>query len=231
MSFEQNTAVLKKDEISFCRRSNAKRYIAKVDSKGEIIVTIPRGGTQREALGFARQHTDWLRGQQMKSRETLKGKGLHPGDRIWFRGEFVELEVSKHWGRPVLRFADQQFFIADVGMDLSRPLAERLRGLAKKELPALVREIAMRFNLTFKRVSIRDQKTRWGSCSGLGAISLNWRLVLAPPQTAEYIVIHELMHLEEMNHSAAFWALVELACPRYKEHERWLNDHQSELHW
>jgi predicted metal-dependent hydrolase len=95
----------------------------------------------------------------------------------------------------------------------------------------LANELATRFDLSFKRVSIRDQKTRWGSCSGTGAISLNWRIVLAPPETAEYIVIHELMHLKEMNHSPAFWGLVERACRRYKEHERWLDDHQTELNW
>ncbi len=231
MSSGRKEAILGKGEISFRRRSNARRYIAKVDSNGEIVVTIPRGGTQREALAFAQKHGEWLRGQQIKSRETLSEKGLHAGDRFWFRGERVELTVSTDWGRPVLRFSDQQFFIADAAMNLSRPLAEHLRGLAQKELPVLANELATRFDLSFKRVSIRDQKTRWGSCSGTGAISLNWRIVLAPPETAEYIVIHELMHLKEMNHSPAFWGLVERACRRYKEHERWLDDHQTELNW
>ena len=197
VSSGRNEAILGKDEISFRRRSNARRYIAKVESNGEIVVTIPRGGTQREALGFAQKHREWLRGQQIKTRETLSEKG----------------------------------FIADAAMNLSRPLAENLRGLAKKELPRLANELAARFGLSFKRVSIRDQKTRWGSCSSTGAISLNWRIVLAPPETAEYIVVHELMHLKEMNHSSAFWGLVERACPRYKEHERWLDEHQSELNW
>ncbi|MDE0768222.1 MAG: SprT family zinc-dependent metalloprotease [Opitutaceae bacterium] len=231
VSSGRKEAILGKDEISFRRRSNARRYIAKVDSNGEIVVTIPRGGTQREALAFAQKHGEWLRGQQIKSRETLSEKGLHAGDRFWFRGERVELTVSTDWGRPVLRFSDQQFFIADAAMNLSRPLAEHLRGLAQKELPVLANELATRFDLSFKRVSIRDQKTRWGSCSGTGAISLNWRIVLAPPETAEYIVIHELMHLKEMNHSPAFWGLVERACRRYKEHERWLDEHQTELNW
>jgi|TARA_B110000495_G_scaffold84063_1_gene72276 predicted metal-dependent hydrolase len=231
VSSGRKEAILGKGEISFRRRSNARRYIAKVDSNGEIVVTIPRGGTQREALAFAQKHGEWLRGQQIKSRETLSEKGLHAGDRFWFRGERVELTVSTDWGRPVLRFSDQQFFIADAAMNLSRPLAEHLRGLAQKELPVLANELATRFDLSFKRVSIRDQKTRWGSCSGTGAISLNWRIVLAPPETAEYIVIHELMHLKEMNHSPAFWGLVERACRRYKEHERWLDDHQTELNW
>lgn len=228
---EPSKAMLKKEEISFRRRSNAKRYIAKVDPRGEIVVTIPRGGTQREALSFAREHGEWLRGQQSNARETLRDKGLLAGDRIWFRGQLVELVVSKDWGRPVLRFADQELFIADEAMDLSRPLAERMRRLARVELTALTKELGERFGIAFKRVSIRDQRTRWGSCSASGTISLNWRIVLAPPEAAEYIVIHELMHFREMNHSLAFWALVEAACPRYREHERWLDDHQKELNW
>lgn len=228
---ERNEAFLKKEEISFRRRGNAKRYIAKVDSSGEIVVTIPRGGTKREAWAFARKHGEWLRGQQREARESKREGRLLAGEQIWFRGERVELTVSKDWGRPVLRFADQQLFIADEAMELSRPLADHLRRLAQSELSVLANKLADRFGLSFKRVTIRDQRTRWGSCSASGGISLNWRIVLAPPEAAEYIVIHELMHLKEMNHSAAFWALIKAACPRYREHERWLDDHQKELNW
>jgi predicted metal-dependent hydrolase len=228
---ELNEEALRKEDICFLRRSNAKRYIAKVDAKGEIVVTIPRGGTKREALSFALGHEKWLREQQLKARETKSGKGLFAGDRIWFRGQMAELTVSKDWGRPVLCFADQELFIADEAMDLARPLSERVRKLAQLELPLLTNELAFRFGVSVKRVSVREQRTRWGSCSATGTISLNWRILLAPPEAVEYIVIHELMHCKEMNHSPAFWALVEKACPGYRVSERWLDDHQKELNW
>lgn len=81
----------------------------------------------------------------------------------------------------------------------------------------------------FNRITIRDQKTRWGSCSAKGTLSFNWRLMLAPPAVLDYVVVHELCHLTHMNHSKAFWALVESACPDYRAHRKWLKQHGHEL--
>lgn len=78
-------------------------------------------------------------------------------------------------------------------------------------------------------IRIKDQKTRWGSCSNKGNINLNWRLILAPGEVMDYVIIHELCHLREMNHSQAFWKLVESICPDYREHRQWLKDHADEL--
>ncbi len=82
---------------------------------------------------------------------------------------------------------------------------------------------------SFQRITIRDQKTRWGSCSARGTLSFNWRLMLAPPAVLDYVVVHELCHLTHMNHSAAFWALVESVCPDYRIHRKWLKEHGQEL--
>ncbi len=219
------------EEILLVRRQNAKRYIARVDSDGKIVVTIPRRGSRKAAIAFAQEHLAWLREQQRLAVVQNKNKPLRSGDWVWFRGERVELQVSKDWGRPVLRFAEHTLFIADEGINLVRPLAKKMRSLAKLELPETVASFAAQFGLEYKGVSIRDQKTRWGSCSSTGRISLNWRLVMAPPEVSDYIVIHELMHLRQMNHSHLFWRLVREACPQYKAHERWLSEHQSELSW
>ncbi len=78
-------------------------------------------------------------------------------------------------------------------------------------------------------IAIRDQRTRWGSCSRRGTLSFNWRLAIAPRAVREYVVIHELCHLRELNHSKAFWRLVDEAMPGWKEHKRWLDDHGFEL--
>lgn len=82
---------------------------------------------------------------------------------------------------------------------------------------------------SFTRITIRDQKTRWGSCSAKGTLSFNWRLMLAPPAVLDYVVVHELCHLTHMNHSKAFWALVESVCPDYRTHRKWLKEHGQEL--
>ncbi len=82
---------------------------------------------------------------------------------------------------------------------------------------------------SFNRITIRDQKTRWGSCSARGTLSFNWRLMLAPPAVLDYVVVHELCHLTHMDHSKAFWAHVESVCPDYRIHRKWLKEHGQEL--
>ena len=222
---------IEEDEVKFCRRRNARRYIASIDRHGQIRVTIPGGGSRREALEFVRENSSWLRDQQKKREEQVEKAKLKSGDTIWYRGDRYNLRVSKDWGRPVLYFADQKIFLADENIDLSRPLGQQFRLLAKRELPGRTKTLADRFELSYSKVSIRDQQTRWGSCSSSGVISLNWRLIMVPSSVVDYIIIHELMHLREMSHSPRFWKFVEMACPQYRESEHWLKAHHSELGW
>ena len=188
---------IEEDEVKFCRRRNARRYIASIDRHGQIRVTIPGGGSRREALEFVRENSSWLRDQQKKREEQVEKAKLKSGDTIWYRGDRYNLRVSKDWGRPVLYFADQKIFLADENIDLSRPLGQQFRLLAKRELPGRTKTLADRFELSYSKVSIRDQQTRWGSCSSSGVISLNWRLIMVPSSVVDYIIIHELMHLAE----------------------------------
>ena len=104
-----------------------------------------------------------------------------------------------------------------------------LRARAAKELPPQLLELAGRHGLAVARVSIRNQRSRWGSCSPRGHIALNFRLLLMPPDVREYILIHELMHLRQPNHSIRFWRLVEAACPGFRDAERWLKTHGASL--
>jgi predicted metal-dependent hydrolase len=108
----------------------------------------------------------------------------------------------------------------------SRPLAAldvvAARTQAAGELPARLLELAGGLGLSVSRVSVRNQRSRWGSCGPDGHISLNWRLVLMPDWVRDYVLIHELMHLRRLDHSPAYWKLVEAACPRYRLARRWL---------
>lgn len=228
----QSHELLRRKDVVFRGHPRAKRYLAKVDSEGNIVLTVPKRGTQRDALAFANEHVGWLREEQAKARNASQAKlGLRVGDSIWLRGERVTLWLEKDLGRPVLCFGEHRVYIADEGMDLRLSLERYFRELAKTELPALVFSAAERYGLTVKRVLVRDQKTRWGSCSTSGTISLNWRLLLASEETRDYVIAHELMHMKRFDHSPQFWALVEEVCPDYREHEKWLRMHQSELSW
>ena len=97
-----------------------------------------------------------------------------------------------------------------------------LRERAKKELPPRLLELAARHDLSVSRVSVRNQRWRWGSCNRNGHICLNWRLVTMPDWVRDYVMLHELMHLERMDHSPRFWKLVKEACPEYQDARRWL---------
>jgi predicted metal-dependent hydrolase len=103
-----------------------------------------------------------------------------------------------------------------------RPDEAEARQRASKELPQQLVVLAARHDVSVTRVSIRDQRTRWGACSSSGSITLNWRLVLVPDFVREYVMIHELMHRRELNHSRRFWKHVAAACPQYREARAWL---------
>lgn len=125
----------------------------------------------------------------------------------------------------MVRFGNETVPTTDPAADL-RPVIERhLWQLAAKELPPKVFELAALHQLTVRRVTVRNQKSRWGSCSRRGTISLNWRLIQTPPFVQNYLCLHELAHLREMNHSFRFWRQVECFCPDYKTAERWLRQH------
>lgn len=96
------------------------------------------------------------------------------------------------------------------------------RGRAIDELPPVLLALAEKHGITVTRVSIRSQRSRWGACSATGSITLNWRLILVPDFVREYVMIHELMHRRELNHSTRFWGHVRRACPRYREARQWL---------
>lgn len=97
-----------------------------------------------------------------------------------------------------------------------------LRRRAAEQLPVELLALAGLHRITVARVSIRNQRSRWGACSSRGSITLNWRLILVPPAVREYVMIHELMHRREMNHSARFWKHVAAACPHYRDARKWL---------
>jgi predicted metal-dependent hydrolase len=107
----------------------------------------------------------------------------------------------------------------------SEAIAE-LRGQAERDLPWHLHRLAAHHGLTVKRVTVRDQRSRWGSCSPLGHICLNWRLVLMPDEVRDYVLVHELMHLRRLDHSRHFWRLVARACPDHEEARRWLRENR-----
>jgi len=211
-----NTMLL---NIDYLRRHNARRYILRVNERGDGgCVTIPHGGSWAEARRFALRNAGWLE-QRLQQEKT---KAAQVDDHILFRGERMPLTVFQKY-----HLANSKLHgVIDVSLSELRARANTfLRTLAERELPSRLAELAAAHGLTVRRVLVRNQRSRWGSCSVKGAISLNWRLVQAPEFVRDYIIVHELMHLREMNHSARFWKLVHAAFPQTKDAERWLKAH------
>jgi predicted metal-dependent hydrolase len=184
-------------EIRFVRHPRARRYVIRVLPDGTVRVTIPRWGSRKAAAAFAHHEQPWIEKQRRKlHEEQTRPSGHAVGD----------------WPAPT-------------GPNGERLAERELIERAMDELPPRLNELAQLHGLLVARVSIRNQRWRWGSCSRRGHICLNWRLVLLPPWVRDYVIIHELMHLKRMDHSARFWKLVADACPEYQLAREYLREH------
>lgn len=206
----------------FVRSPRARRYILRLRQDGVVRVTIPPRGTRREALELIERHRRWIETQWRQ--RLAERRAQHPwqdGTRILFRGREVALSVRAAGDACVVRFADQALRLPTTHR-VRDGVEQRLRALAETELEPRVRAFARQHGVAVKRVTVRNQRTRWGSCSRRGSISLNWRLVQMPAFVADYIMLHELMHMRQANHSRRFWREVEKVCPGFRDAEAWL---------
>lgn len=208
--------------VDVVNRPRARRYLLRFQPDGTLRLVIPRRGNRAEGWRFLERCEPWIlkRLAQWQSHATARAPWKE-GSRFLFRGEEVTLEVREEGGQCRLIFADQTIFSPALP-DYKETVCAHLRRLAARELPPRTLELAKQHDITVRRVTVRDQKTRWGSCSVRGTVSLNWRLIQAPLFVSDYIIVHELMHRREMNHSARYWKLVAAAFPAYREAEAWL---------
>jgi predicted metal-dependent hydrolase len=218
-------------QLLFVRNPRARRYVLRLRPDGVARVTVPRGGSQTEALRFAERNRSWLAQQVEKLANRPKGRREWPiGTEILLRGDAVKIEADTNGESGTVRLGSETIRVPTTEGDLRRLIEHYLRSLAAKEFPARVFELAEPHQLPVKRVTVRNQRTRWGSCSRRGTISLNWRLIQAPPFVRDYLIFHELAHLREMNHSPRFWREVKTLCPDYLTAEKWLRGYSNLLH-
>jgi hypothetical protein len=178
-----HTSVVSIGPMYYVRHRRARRYLLRVDADGRVRITIPRGGSRRDAESFAQAQAPWI----ARQRARLPQEGRVPEDDLVVRERAV------------------------------------------RELPPRLYELAAQHGLVVGRVSVRNQRSRWGSCGRSGHICLNWRLVLMPAWARDYVLVHELMHLRRMDHSPVYWRLVADACPDYRAARDWLRVHGPAL--
>jgi predicted metal-dependent hydrolase len=184
-------------------------------------VTVPRGGSRREAELFMRRHEKWIARERSRVSVEHAAPCWQDGTTILLAGEPVRITVESRADAWRVRYGDRALHARDVS-DLRAVIERDLRELAKATLIPRLRELAAEHALRLGAVSIRNQRSRWGSCARNGNIALNFRLVQMPQAVRDYVLVHELMHIKQQNHSRRFWRLVEAACPEFRQAERWL---------
>lgn len=215
--------------IHFVRNQRARRYILRLTPDGTLRATVPRCGSIKEAEVFAECNLEWITKQLQKHQaQPVKSHIWQHGTEILYRGQPVTLDVGQNHNGNLVKFADQSIRVTNPAN--FRPTIERhLWKLAAKELYKRTIELAAKHKVSIQRITVRNQRSRWGSCSRRGTISLNWRLIQAPVFVKDYIILHELMHRREANHSKRYWQHVAAVCPDYKNAEKWLKQHRGLL--
>ncbi len=213
----------------------AKRCKIRVSLDG-VEVVLPRRVSLRRAVSMLREHSAWVLRQLEQQHRATAGAALLPKNTILLRGEPTLVEIIRtvsagcfgqvdHWdGGSRVRL------LVQAATDPIKALETWLRHQARQDIEARLAQRSVEMRQQPRCIYIRDQRTRWGACSRLGNLSFNWRLVMAPPAVLDYVVVHELAHLAEPNHSPRFWLLVAAFCPEFKRHKAWLREHYAVLH-
>jgi predicted metal-dependent hydrolase len=207
--------------IEFVRVRRARRYILRVRPDGTLRVTVPRGGSRREAEQFVRKHQRWIHKERDRVQVEHAPREWNDGSELLLRGEIVRISVDGGQGEIVVSYGDRQVSVTEP-RDIRVVVEEDLKELAKAEIVPRLWELGARHDLRPGAVSIRNQRSRWGSCARNGNIALNFRLVQMPEHVRDYVLLHELMHIKQQNHSRRFWKLLESVCPYFRDAERWL---------
>lgn len=196
----------------------ARRMILRIaPDSGAVVVTVPSGASIEDGVAFARSKGDWLQSRL----GALPTRVLFaPGAEVPLQG--VPHRIRHDPARRRVSVIDNEIVVPGAVARLSDQMHVWLQQRAREEITPRVEDAAARLDRRPGRITIRDQRTRWGSCSTNGNLSFNWRLIMAPPAVLHYVVAHEVAHLVERGHGAPFWRVVETLAPEVRDARRWL---------
>ncbi len=218
-------------QFEYTLRTNkrSKRVSLKITS-GELFVIAPPKISSKRVEALIDEHSDWIT-KTLASHDHIVQKqvDLSDGSRFLFKQEDVDVVWLNNPTKNSAGILDGKL-IVNSSDNTHRDVALKwLRKEAKKYISKRVMALAAAHGFEVKKVTIRNQSTRWGSCSGRGTISMNWRLIFAPQEVLDYVIVHELAHLKQMNHSQKFWDVVAAMMPEYKVHRKWLKQNGDTL--
>lgn len=211
--------------VTLRRSARARRFSLRVSRiDGKVTLSMPAHARESEALAFAQGHADWIRRTQERNGPRI---GVSLGTQVPVQGRLLTLTPAPV--RAARVDGDRLLLPADPERTALRAAAY-LRLLARQQLQAASDHYAAQVGRSFRSITLRDTRSRWGSCTSDGRLMYSWRLILAPQPVLAYVAAHEVAHLAEMNHSPAFWAIVRRLMPEYETHRRWLKARGNQLH-
>ncbi len=209
--------------VDLRRSKRARRLSLRVSRlTGAVTLTIPQRAAEREALAFLQSREDWIAGHLA---------AIVPSDRPELGGQvpFAGSSLTLVAGTGRIRREGNSLILRG-----DKAVAPQVSAFYKTQARTALTEASDRYaaqvGRSYNKITLRDTRSRWGSCSSRGGLMYSWRLIMAPPEVLDYVAAHEVAHLVEMNHSAAFWSVVESICPNYAPLRQWLRDHGEDLH-
>ena len=211
--------------VALRRSARARKLSLRVSRlDGRVTLTLPRGVPDREGLSFLRSREEWLRGHL----STVSGEERPVlGGTILFAGVAVPILAALV---KRLSYKDNSFVLPDDPARVGPRLQAFLKTQARDRLAAASDHYAAALGRPYRHLTLRDTRSRWGSCSANGDLMYSWRLIMAPPQVLDYVAAHEVAHLAEMNHSDRFWNVVARLFPDHEPCRRWLRQNGESLH-
>jgi predicted metal-dependent hydrolase len=214
------------------RHRQARRYTLRIDAASrEVVLTIPPRGSVREAKEFARKHGGWIAARLKRLPEA---RPFAHGTEVPLRGVSHQIvhrrgERGTVWVTPDVG-SGHVLCVAGELPHINRRISDYLKREAARDLEAACKRYSAALGVAIKRIYVRDQSSRWGSCSNTGVLSFSWRLILAPCFVLDYLAAHEVCHLIELNHSPRFWKLVRRLYPDLERAKVWLDANGADLH-
>jgi predicted metal-dependent hydrolase len=218
-------------EINKIIRSRRKTIALIIQRDGALIIRAPLRTPEKTIRELVEQKAGWITKKQaeMAQNQRTPARQFSDGEKFLLMGKAYPLKIIKNQ-HNALAFELGSIKLAEKAIPRAKEtLTTWYKKMAATLLPARIETLAAKHNLTPKKTRITSARTRWGSCSSTGTISLTWRLVMAPPETIDYVIIHELVHLNIKNHSKTFWNAVAALMPDYKKHVDWLKKNGQSL--
>ena len=212
-------------DVTLRRNARARRLSLRVSRfDGCVTLSLPRWSSTSEAMDFAREKEGWIRRQlARKSDEILPRIGGH----VMFEGVLVDVTATRS---RAAHYSGGKILVPGDPERAPARIAAFLKVMARQRLTVACDSHAALLGLDYGRISLRDTRSRWGSCTTQGNLMFSWRLVMAPAWVLQYVAAHEVAHLVEMNHSPAYWDVVERVYPGYGEPRKWLRQNGHRLH-